>query len=201
MKHASDFSFRKWKTMRQWWRKNPAGRLHRRRDGHAAAEHVPMWWGLDFNRTSLYIGIQITKCTEWAKSRYIVYSKASNLCIPTFGPLCILTSALGKIPLAPDLPECNYCLSWRVPVHTPEWATAAKKYFLGFGNLSALYQMQCYVESHEMRGRPLVPQTRFIGQTLLNNFRYSMTPSHLEVPQPYSQQPAKSEGQVPFRST
>jgi len=34
-------------------------------------------------------GCEIIGNTEWAKSRYTVYSIASSLCIPTFGPLCI----------------------------------------------------------------------------------------------------------------
>jgi len=36
-------------AMRRMCRKNTAGRWHRRRDGHAAADQIPMCWSLDFN--------------------------------------------------------------------------------------------------------------------------------------------------------
>jgi hypothetical protein len=35
--------------MRRWWRKNTAGRWHRWRGGHAAADQVPGWLGSDLS--------------------------------------------------------------------------------------------------------------------------------------------------------
>ena len=42
------------RVMRVRWRKNTAGRWHRQRGGHAAADQVPVCWSLDFNWAPVY---------------------------------------------------------------------------------------------------------------------------------------------------
>jgi len=64
---------------------------------------------------------------------------------------CILTSALGKIPLAPNIPERYHCLSRKVSVHTAYTGVGKSIYFLGFGNLecSLSNAMLCRVQWNE----------------------------------------------------
>lgn len=62
-------------------------------DGHsnAVADYVSLCWGLNFNWLVLYIHTQLS--------------------------ICVLSFSWHKIWLSPDLPECNYWVSWGVPMY------------------------------------------------------------------------------------
>ena len=76
-------------ALRLRWQKNTAGRQHRRRGSHAAADQFPVHRSLHFNWTALY---EHTKLTT-----------------------CILSSNLRKTGLKTELPKRNCCVkSWSV---------------------------------------------------------------------------------------
>ena len=45
--------------MRRWWRKNTAGRWHRRRGGHAATDQVPGWLSSDLIWTFVCVCVSV----------------------------------------------------------------------------------------------------------------------------------------------
>lgn len=72
-------------------------------------DQVPVCWSLDISRTFLYVLVQLS--------------------------VCVLNSALCKIWIAPDLPECNYCISWGVCVITISFFTLYFKQFVISSNI------------------------------------------------------------------
>jgi hypothetical protein len=70
-------------------RENNAGRWHWRREFHAAADKVPVFWVLDFN---------------WAPIRIYVYLT-----------ICTINSDVGKARLGEERPQRNCYIFQRVP--------------------------------------------------------------------------------------
>jgi len=64
--YTQNFSWRTWN--RQWkWRKNTAGRRHRRRGSRAAPDKVPLCWILDFSWTHWY-NVRLIINTQFQKN-------------------------------------------------------------------------------------------------------------------------------------
>jgi hypothetical protein len=85
------------KAMRREWRKNNAGRQHRRQGSHAAHHHIPVCWNLDFNWIPSYI------------RTYLI--------------VCILHSDIHKIWFTPELPKGNWCREVSVFSYVLVWDT------------------------------------------------------------------------------
>jgi len=75
----------------------------------AMGDHVPVCWSLDISWTSLYVCVHLS--------------------------VCVLNYALCKIWIAPDLPECNYCISRRVCVIPISFFTLYFKQFVISSNI------------------------------------------------------------------
>ena len=72
---------------------------------------------------------------------------------------CILTSALGKIRIAPYLPERKYCLRRRVSAHIPDTGVGKSLYSSHFGNVTPLYQCNAMQSPMKWEEGHLAPQS------------------------------------------
>jgi hypothetical protein len=76
LKHEPNFFVREWRRGERKWAENTAGRLQRQRDGHIAADQIPVCWSCDSNELVLYVYVH-----SWSYA----YSNVTSMCAVSTG--------------------------------------------------------------------------------------------------------------------